>query len=698
VIEVAAAVAVTSVVFLFVGLPFAVSLRSGTEGWLALLTDAAGYGVVVLTLAITAEDSLGVVGIILTAVVIAAASVYAIRRRVGFPRLRGRERPRRSLVIAWSVVALVAIAFRLHDSTFLPWVGDMGAYVNWANELLRTGHLTASWPPIYSVFLAIGGGILGTAGTTAAIPFTGFLLIAVAARLLTRMKVNPWIVVGIGGALAFNIHAIWYSYFPSSESLNAPVFLLWVSLFFSLLTAPRRLLPALGGMTFLVMLDLCLLRASGSFLLAPALLVVVVATILPAWRRWAPRLWVFFFATLAGAEVGVWYGVKVIHSYFVNTQVKQQLPARFYLPLKNLGLLTAGPVLFAALALLLVVAAGGVFLSIRLSRRTGDRDRGRSASGILAVLAAAALVVAVVLFAIVGSNIWFILLRMGLWMVVLAVVGLVLTWRTREIGPRVAVAFLAVATVLLLIAFQAHRLGSDRPHAFFLYWDRYLVSEVLPALAILAGIGAAMLLPVLLPVLQRLRAGRALGGSRVRRAVPAIVTALAVLLTALPSIPILVRESQDTYMAGADTFTAKLMSYTTRSDSLFWAGTSTANAPGFFFPNEWMAFAVPMTRSFGYTFQNVRQGHDDFRPDDVVSAAELETALSSPAPVFVYEVQKADGQPLDQRLDGGKLTFTKVGDLTSDISLLEQRPQLQDWTHAHIHVIVWRVQRSMTLG
>ena len=688
-IEVTAAVAVTTAIFLVVGIPFAIALRGATEGWLALLTDAAGYGVVFLTLSITAWDWLGIPGIVVAALIIAAFSVYAVRRRAGFPRLRGRERPRRSLVIAWVVVGVIAVAFRLHDSTFLPWVGDMGAYVNWANEFVRTGHLAASWPPVYSVFLAVGSAVLGPAGTTAAIPFTGLLLIAVVARLLTRMKVNPWIVLGIGGALAVNIHAIWYSYFPSSESLNAPVFVLWLSLFFSMLTAPRRALPALGGMTFLVMLDLDLLRASGSFLLAPLIVVVVVATVLPAWRRWAPRLWAFLFATLAGAEVGIWYGVKVIHSYFVNTQVKQQLPARFYLPLKQIGLLTAGPVLFAALAVALVLAAGGVYLAVRLSRR--QNERGRSASGILALAAAVVLVLAVVLFGIVGSNIWFILLRMGMWMVVLTVVALVLVWRGREIGPRVAVVLLAVATVLLLIAFQTHRLGSDRPHAFFLYWDRYLVSEVLPALVILAGIGATMLLPVVQRAWARRRPDEA--APRLPRAFPALATAIAVVLTAVPSIPILTLETQNTYMAGADTFTAKLMSFTKRSDTLLWAGTSTANAPGFFFPNEWMAFAVPMTRSFGYSFENVRQGHDDFRPDDVPTVDQLKGLAESKNAIYVYEVQKASGQPLDERISDPDLTITEVGEATSAISLLAQRPTLQHWTTARIHVIVWKVVR-----
>ena len=689
-IEVAMAVAVTGILFLFVGIPFASALRDPDEGWIAWLTDAAGYGVVYLTLAITAWNWFGIPAIILAALILAAFAVFAVRRRVGFPR-RGRVKPRRSLVIVWVLVVIVAIAFRLHDSTFLPWVGDMGAYVNWANELLRTGHLAASWPPIYSVFLSVGGAIFGPAGTTAAIPFTGFLLIAVVARLLTRLKLNPWIVVGIAGALALNIHAIWYSYFPSSESLNAPVFILWLSLFLSVLTAPRKLLPAALVMSFLVMLDLCLLRASGSFLLVPLLLLVVFATILGAWRRWAPRMWAFFFATLAAAEVGIWYGVKFIHSYFVTTQVQQQLPARAYDLLHQLGLLSPNFQLVAALLFVLVLAAAGYYWAVRASRK--QSERGLRASGVLALIAAIALALAVILEAAVGANIWFILLRMGLWLVVLAIAALVIIWRRRDVGPQSALVFLAAATVLLLIAFQTHRLGNNRPHAFFLYWDRYLVSEVLPALVVLAAIGASLLLPIISAWWRR-RNPEVPGGARLRSMAPALATVVAVILTALPSIPILTLEAEDTYMAGADTFTSKLMSFTKPDDTLLWAGTSTARAPGFFFPNEWMAFAVPMTRSFGYSFVNVRQGHNDFRPDEVPSAGELAADVDKHGTVYVYEVQKASGEPLDQRLATSGLKIVQVGEATSDISLLQQRPQLQHWTHAKIHVVVWEVSTN----
>jgi len=687
VIEVALAVIVTGVLFLVVGIPFASALRAADESWIAYATDSAAYGVVFLTLALTAWNTLGVTGLVLAVLVMAAAVVFAVRRRPGFPR-RGRVRPRRSLVIVWIIVIVVAIAFRLHDSTFLPWVGDMGAYVNWANEFVRTGHLTASWPPVFSVFLSVGRAVLGIPGTTEGIAFCGFLFIAVVARLLTKLKLNPWIVVAIGAAMAVNVHAIWYSYFPSSESLNAPLFVVWLTLFVTMLTTGRRMLVPFAAMSFLVMLDLCLLRASGSFLLVPLVALALVITIVPALRRWAPRAWLFTLATLAGAEVGIWYGITVIPNYFVVTQVKQQLPATLYFLLRDNGLLSPGIRLVAALVLVLAVGFAALYWSVRAGRK--QFEGGLRAFGIISLIGAIAYVISFVLFAAVGSNIWFILLRMGLWLVVMTVVALVLVWRTPRPGPQSALLLLAAGTALFLMAFQTHRLGSNRPHSFFMYWDRYLVSEVLPALIVSAALGGAALLELvsarwgsaITARLERYRAGTA---------APAIAVVVAGAIIAAVNFPILTREASDTYMAGAQDFTLKLASFTKPSDDLLWAGTSTKPAPGFFFPNEWMAFAVPMVRSLGYTYLNVRQGHNDFRPDDVVSAGELTKDVEAHGTVYVYEAQKKTGDPLDVRLGNSGLDITRVGEATSDISLLSQRPTLQDWTHAHIRVIVWKV-------
>lgn len=681
--EVAVSVLTTGSMFFVLGIPFAFAVRRRGEGWIPLAIDAALLGTVYLTLAVTLWTWLGVAGVVISALLLAAAIAWVAVRRPGLPPRP--VRPSWLLLALWAVIIVVAILFRLHDSTFLPWVGDMGAYVNWANELVREGALNASWPPVYPVFLAISTLLFGTAGTTSGIAWCGFLLLAVIARVLGQLGVNRWVVAGISGAVALNVHAIWYSYFPSSETLNAPVFLLWISLIITAIRAERRALPAVLVLIGLVMLHLGLLRGSGSFLLAPVLIVAVLTCVIPSWRGWAVRSWLAFTASLIGAEVSIWYGVSVIPRYFVDTQLRYLVPGRFFDAVESIGLVRPGPVMLVVLIVLAAASIGGVAWARRASGRS--TEGGEVATTRLALVAAAVLVVVIALEGIVGANVWFILYRSGIWIAAAAALGLVAVARRRSTTDTVPVIALLGLTTLMLIAFHTNRLGNNRSHSFFMYWDRYLVSEVIPAMLVLAGVGVAWLAGM---VTARVR----LPGDRLRTGAPAVVALVAIAATALPSIPILRLEAQDSYMAGAYDFETRLMSHADRDDALMWGATAHGYAPGFFFPNTWMAFAIPMKRSFGYDFLNVDQGVYNFGPDDIIDTAELREAVAEHPEILVYETQMATGIPLGDRIHDPAFRIEKVGDEVSDISLLKQAPLLQDWTRARINVVIWRVVRA----
>lgn len=681
--DVALSVLTTGSLFLVLGVPFAWAIRRRDEGWIALAVDAAVLGTVFLTLAVTLWSWLGVAGVVVSAALLVAAVAWIAVRGPGIP-LRP-VRPPVALLLLWIVIIAVAVFFRLHDSNFLPWVGDMGAYVNWANEFERTGELRASWPPIYPAFLAISTFFFGTAGTTSGIAWCGFLLLGVTARVLGQLAVNRWIIAAAVGALALNVHAIWYSYFPSSESLNAPVFLLWVSLLISVLRAERRDLPALLALFGLVMLHLGLLRGSGSFLLAPLLVIAVLAVVIPVWRTWARRWWLLFVAALVGAELSIWYGVTVIPRYFVETQVRYLLKGGLFERVKATGIFEPGPLLIGALVLLLAIGVAGVYWAGRMQRREVRGDGGERATTVLAWLAAGGLVVGVALEGIVGANIWFILFRSGIWLVAAAAIGIAAIAYRKKTTESVPVVALLAVTAMVLLAFHTPRLGNNRTHAFFLYWDRYLVSEVLPALFVLAALGAGFVVARIAPRLPEF-------GAKAKAALVPAVAVVAIAATALPSIPTLQREAEDTYMRGAYEFTERLMTYTEPEDAKFWAATAGRWAPGFFFPNTWMAFAIPMKRSFGYRFLNVDQGEDNFGRDDVVATADLLDAIADAGEVVVYETQTDRGIPLDERLaDDPRFTVELIGDETSDIRLLWQRPVLDDWYSARIHVLIWKV-------
>ncbi|MEO8095851.1 MAG: hypothetical protein ABI632_13095, partial [Pseudolysinimonas sp.] len=537
--QVAISVVTTGSIFFALGIPFAFAVRRREEGWIPLAIDAALLGTVFATLAVTLWSWLSIGGIVVTAALFIAALAAAIARGTGLPARP--VRPPWTLVALWVLIVVVALAFRLHDSTFLPWVGDMGAYVNWANEFVRTGELRASWPPIYPIFLGISTFLFGTAGTTSGIAWCGLLLLGAVARVLGQLHVGRWVVAAMVGALALNVHAIWYSYFPSSESLNAPIFLAWISLIITTLRSERRQLPAVLVVSALVMLHLGLLRGSGSFLLAPLLITAVLALVIGVWRQWAPRLWMAFAAGLMGAELSIWYGVSVIPRYFVDTQLKMLIPGSLFEWGMNSGLLGPGVPMIAVLVVLAALSVAAVYPAVRMARRPAPS--GEVATTRLAWIAAGVLVVVIALEGIVGANVWFILFRSGIWIVAAAALGLVAVARRRETTDVVPVLSLVALSALVLIAFHTSRLGNNRSHSFFMYWDRYLVSEVIPALVVLAGVGVAWVVTLGLTRLPRF-------GESARRILPAAVAVLAITVTALPSIPILSLQWRDSYMAG----------------------------------------------------------------------------------------------------------------------------------------------------
>jgi hypothetical protein len=682
VIDVLLAIAITGVIFLVVGAPFAFSVRRPEAGWITLATDSAGFGIIVVPLAIVLWSLYSWLGLAIALLVVAVFMVFAVRGRVGLPRLSA-TRPPIALIVVWILVVVAAVVLRLHDSTFLPWVGDMGAYVNWSNEFVRTGELGASWPPIYSAFLSLSTAIFGSAGTTSGIAITGLVLLAVVARVLYQLAVNRWVIVGIVGALAFNVHAIWYSTFPSSESLNAPAFVIWASMLIVVMRAPKSQLPAALGLAFLVMLHLCLLRGSGSFLLAPALLLAIASIALPAWRARGVRIWMFFLATLVAAEVGVLYGVTYIPRYFVDMQLRMLAPSSLFEWGKQIGLFAPGVLLFAVLIVMTGVAALGLRFALR--HPTSDPEKGARATRVLAIIAAVVLFGGLALEAIVGANIWLIFVRTGLWVAAVPLLTLAVIGRRKRVLDDVPVVFLLVATSLMLIAFHTPRLGNDRIHAFFIYWDRYLYSEVIPALAVVAGVGLTAAVGWV--------AARWPAPERLARVIPVSATILALAAVTVPHAPAIARISEDSYMAGAYPFTLRLASAVDPAAETLWGATSPDAAPGFFFPNTWMAFAVPLERTFGFDFPNVDQGTDNFAPDDVVTTSDLEAALDDSAEVFVYETQTGKGRPLDERISSDLVAIPML-DETSDISLLAQERTLAEWTHAEIRVIIWRVSRA----
>jgi hypothetical protein len=680
-------------IFLVVGAPVAFTIRRPGGGWGTLLIDALAAGLILVSLGVALYAWFGWAGPVLILLAWIAAFVVAVITRAGLP---ARWRPTGTdwwLGGSWVVVLLGAIALRLKSVNFLPWVGDMGAYVNWANEFVRLGYLKATWPPLFSSYLAISGRIFGPTLTTAAVPVGGLLLILVVARVTYALGAGRWATLITAVAVTLSVHAIWYSSFPASESLNAPLFVVWIGcLLGAILSDGRRRIAWLAG-TGVTILALGLLRGDGPILLVPLVLLGIVAIAVPDWRRVARPVWLTIAASLVGALVSYWYGIQRIPNYYIATQVKGLMPGPLFRAAGHLGLFR--PTI--ATAIVLIVASGVVCaIGLFLARRFADRVRETRAPRVLGYILGIALFLGLVANIVVNGEVWHIILRAGVWLTVLLVAFIVVIGRAKL--PPAIVAFVLFLGLMaaVFLALQSYRLKIERVHAFHLYWDRYLVGEYIPLTFVLLGLALTVAWKRWIGAwVSRIRASES-GG---RRAVPGIVAAVLALAVVVPTVPELVLIEKDTYMKGAYEFETALESVVpSKATPVIWSATEPVQAPGFFFPNTWMAFAKPLARTFGYDVPNITNRKNDFAPDEVMTASLLaQQAVCSHNDTFVVFESQVGGPSLDSRITAPGITLTPLPSHTSDISLLSQPPVNGDWTHLTLTVKAWAVHVDATL-
>jgi hypothetical protein len=690
------------VLFVIVGAPVALAIREKTDGWGALLVDTLAFGLVLLVLGVTMYSWLGWLGVALVAATWVAMLAHAIARRTGLPGVavpRGREWV---FVGAWIGLAVVTIVLRFRSVNFLPWVGDMGAYVNWANEFARTGELNASWPPYFSSFLSISTTLFGDGATTAAVGITGLVLVVVLARLLGRLGVGRWIAFTTSALLAISLHGVWFATFPGSESLNAPLFLLWLATVVGALRSSRQNLPVWLVLAGVLMVSLGLLRGTAPLLLIPLIATAAVATTVGMWRDIAQRVWLVLGASLVGALVTYWYGILEIPRYYVDTQVRDLVPGSLFGLIEKAGLFEPTVLTAAVLAVVTIVLIGGGWLIAgRRAAATPPAATPTTPSSrvavVLGAVLASAMLLGIVIDVALNAELIRGFLRAGIWLLfggiaVIAVIG-------RSKLPHWVILFtLFIGSIAaLFLAIQSYRLKIARGHAFFLYWDRYLFSELIPLFYVLFG----LLLAVAWLVWGSALVTRfAAAESRRTRAVPAVVAAVALALVVVPTVPQVHLATSDTYMAGAWSFEQELIAeIPTTSTPVLWSATTERQVDGWFFPNTWMAFAKPLERSYGYDVLGIHGRGSDFAPDLVLDDASLAAvAVCAKAPEIVVFETQSGGTPLDARVTEPGITLTTIGEKTSDISVISQPPTVKGWTKATITVKAWLVRVDPALA
>jgi hypothetical protein len=704
--------ALAALVSLAVGLPWALALRRTRDDVVDLVTDAVLVGIVLTVSGLTLYSWLGWAGLILSVVVELAVVAWMLRRRrlLVWPPMPVRRDV--VFIVVLAVVLAVALVLRRHTIDFITYTGDMGAYVNWANQFLRTGGLHASWPPFYPMFLVFGGLLTGAKGVTAIVAVTGLLLILGLVRILRILGVNPWVALVVGGVVAVHPQSIWFSQIPLSESLNAPLIVLWLTSVAATLTSDklgRWSWAFVGGVSILA---LSLLRGTAPILVAPLVLIAIVALVAPRWRHLAPRLWLLVATNGAGSAIGFWYGVERIPSYYVTTQIRQLLPGGLYSRLVDVGVLKVGAV-SAITAILVIVVLAVVYWLVR--RFTTASDDAETVAGeavadrltvgigvrVIEVLGAALILIAVVDSDLRHSEVWNSLHREAFLLVIVAIIAPALLAVTRHGRVEASIAIMSSVIAAVFIQLQTGRLQGTKTHSTFLYWDRYLYSEFFPVMMILVGVlfGIAYrLLRVRLDPATFAFASRRPGASQVALTGLAIAVVAYVLVKAV--LPVSSYIQQNTLLLGAGAIETKLQYEMADVDKPFlWGGSTEGSVPGTGFPNTWMAFATPLAISYGREYANSQQGEakGDFSPDPVLTERDVDTAMACTRSSSVYVVEsETTGPSFATRMAGTDLRVERLATIKQDVVQLSQLVTPDKWHVASYDLKVYEVTAPST--
>lgn len=695
--------ALVALVSAFVGLPWALVVRRRADDLVSFVGDAVLIGLVLTVIGLTIYSWIGAVGLGLAVVVELALVAFLLRRRqdLVWPTLPVR----RELVwaVAFVVVLAVALVLRRHTIDYITYTGDMGAYVNWANQFLRTGGLHASWPPFYPMFLVLGGLLTGAKGVTAIVAITGLLLMIATVRVLRMAGVAPWIALIAAALIAVHPESIWFSQIPLSESLNAPLLMIWLMAFIGVFKSERNAQIGWAFVGGVSMLALSLLRGTAPILVAPLVIIAVIALIAPRWRYLAPRLWAVLLANGAGAAIGFWYGVERIPQYYVQTQIRVLLPGGLFRRLVEIGVLRVG-VVSAIVAILTIVVLAVVFWLVRrfsggaFTRATREGLSVGIGVRVVEVALGLLLLVAVVDSDLSGSDVWAILHRMAFLLVVAAILTPFVLAFVRHSRETASLAIVATTVAAVFVLLQNKRLETFRPHSTFLYWDRYLYSEFFPVMIVLVGL--------LLSVGYRLLSVRIVAKdvvfARAKSTTAFGVTGIVVALVAFEMIqavlPTTTLIQQNTLLQGAGQIATDLQNDMSKVDQPFlWGGSSESSVTSSGFPNTWMAFATPLAISYGRTYANSQQGQPkgDFSPDPVLTASDIDVAMTCQKTSSVYVVEsETTGPTLATRLARSDLTVTRVGRVDQNVTQLAQLREQDHWHVATYRLDVYEVVAS----
>ena len=548
-----------------------------------------------------------------------------------------------------AVTTVLALVLRREPFYFLYQIGDFGEYVNRANAVADGGGFIGWFTQGFTVALALTHHALGENGTVELMPFLGTVLVLLSVEVADQLRASPWARAVVAVILTVGVVPVWFGRFPASETLYA---VLQVGVVLVVAAAVRRgshPMAVAGG----AVCGLLLVTRGNGILLGPIVILFVLISALVVERRTLQVQCTFLASALVSLGFAFAFNARFSHPYFIAEQLPKFVPDPIFRHLEGMGGLR-----FAAprFALLFAVTAGLVVGVRALHARVGPSRQGRVLRilrrGVLPACVAAG--VLALFTALDGAGLTDALARYDPVVELLGAVGAgVAMWRFADRFDDVerSAAALTILTGLAFALLYAERLPRPRYAPYFLYWDRYLFSELFP-LMVIAAVWAVWLL------------------ERSRVPGPAIGVAALGLGALLHADAAVVREQ--TFMADAYE-QLDAVDRLAEDDELLllFAGVRPEEMPlALCHPNTHRLVASPLASTFGRRFLNL--GLAPYAPDPLPSDADLLAAMERADREEAYLVQVAVGDEPAPALASSALDITPIGSTPLLVPLLDR--------------------------
>lgn len=548
--------------------------------------------------------------------------------------LRGNE-----YIWEWALlvgVVVVALWARRQPINFVYQTGDMGEYVNNANQIARGDRLGPSFPHVFSTVLAAIRAVWGYSHTTVFLPALGAIL-AIAPIAVARQLQASLPVAGLAGlVVAVSPFTVWFGIFPVSESLMAVLFL---GAFLALLAGIRSDSPRLAILAALLVGCAAFTRGTGLVLaLIPLLTLPFTCYAGPirslggdaptnesSGRRIAAA---FTLTSAAAVALAATYNFWTIHPYMM-LQVR----------------LIGGEDFPSIPAWLVAIVGAAYFMAVvalvrRGLRRSTPISWFRWLPVALAVAAVAAHVVVMN-----NSGLLNALDLFGWPLIIPAAVGLIGLWPTTRwptIPPVIGIQLVGIGAIGTVL--YADRLPEERYHSFWQYWERYTFSEVMPVAIFLMAVGMATAEFAILVGVPRLM--RKVPAENESESVPArwvvwIGASALAIVTILWARPQIAEINRYEFFGDSDKVVSEIASEI-GDEPAYWSADKLSSA--WFFPNTYRAFAAPASAAFGSDFQNLGGiGPFDDDPNPSIQEAARAGNAAGFDSVTVVEAAQAGG-------------------------------------------------------